>query len=319
MTWFKVDDTFYGHPKALKAGNAAVGLWVRAGAYAAQHLTEGVVPGVVAQLYGTAPQARKLVSAGLWHAHGHTCPAPKCKQPPAGDYYMHDFLIYNPTRAKVEDDRARSAERQQRAREKAAEQRNQERNPLDSSANRPRIDDDPRPENRESFANQIEFPDDIAGQDDPSQRDGMDPSRSPRPDPTRPAVPPLEVQLASYGSTPAVPVNLRPLRDALTAAGVVVEWSLAEADWFRLEAIVARTAVAALVDHAVEQWRRARSRPRSVRYFLPGWTALPPVPAGAPTAPGADVIPLDAARPGRVARAAGMFAAALDDPQESAQ
>ena len=56
MTWFKVDDTFYGHPKTLKAGNAAVGLWVKAGAYAAQHLTEGVVPGVVAQLYGTAPQ-----------------------------------------------------------------------------------------------------------------------------------------------------------------------------------------------------------------------------------------------------------------------
>lgn len=54
MTWFKVDDTFYGHPKTLKAGNAAVGLWVKAGAYAAQHLTEGVVPGVVAQLYGTA-------------------------------------------------------------------------------------------------------------------------------------------------------------------------------------------------------------------------------------------------------------------------
>lgn len=318
MTWFKVDDTFYGHPKALKAGNAAVGLWVRAGAYAAQHLTEGVIPGVVAQLYGTAPQARKLVSAGLWHAHGHACPAPKCKQPAPGDYYMHDFLIYNPTRAKVEDERARSAERQQRAREKAAEQRNQERNPLDSSANRPRIDDDPTPENRESFANQIEFPDEIPGQGASSQRDGMDPSRSPRPDPTRPAVPPTEVQLASYGSTPAVPPNVVPLRDELTAAGIVVEWSLETAEWFRLEAIVARTAVPALVDHAREQWRRARSRPRSVRYFLPGWTALPPVPAGAPTAPGADVIPLDAARPGRVARAADMFAAALN-PQENAQ
>ncbi|MFF7234428.1 mucin-2 [Streptomyces sioyaensis] len=318
MTWFKVDDTAHANPKMLRAGNAALGLWVRAGAYAAQHLTEGTVPGVVAQLYGTAPQARKLVAAGLWHAHGHTCPAPKCKQPAPGDYYIHDFLIYNPTRAKVEDERARSAERQQRAREKAAEQRNQERNPLDSSVNRPRIGDDPTPENRESFANQIEFPQDIAGQGDPSQRDGMDPSRSPRPDPTRPAVPPTEVQPASYGSTPAVPPNVVPLRDELTAAGIVVEWSLETADWFRLEAIVARTAVPALVDHAREQWRRARSRPRSVRYFLPGWTALPPVAAGAPTAPGADVIPLDAARPGRVARAADMFAAALN-PQENAQ
>lgn len=320
MTWFKVDDTFYGHPKALKAGNAAVGLWVRAGAYAAQHLTEGVIPGVVAQLYGTAPQARKLVAAGLWHAHGHVCPAAKCKQPAPGDYYMHDFLIYNPTRAKVEDERARSAERQQRARERAAEQRNQERNPSDSTTNRQRINDDPMAENHEPSANQIEFPEDIAGQGNPSHRDGTDPSRSPRPDPTRPAVPPTEVQQASYGSTPAVPPNVVPLRNALTAAGIVVEWSLETAEWFRLEAIVARTAVAALVDHARGQWGRARSRPRSVRYFLPGWTALPPVAAGAPTSPSADVIPLDAARPGRVARAVDLFrTAALDDPEESAQ
>ncbi|TBO59028.1 mucin-2 [Streptomyces kasugaensis] len=316
MTWFKVDDTAHAHPKLLKAGNAALGLWVRAGAYAAQHLTEGVIPGVVAQLYGTAPQARKLVASGLWHTAGHDCT--RCAQPAQGDYVMHDFLIYNPTRARVEDDRAKAADRQQRAREKAAAQRNQERNPIDSSANRPRNDAEPSAESDESSANQIEFPEDSAGQGTPSQPDGMDPSRSPRPDPSRPAVPPTEVQQASYGSTPTVPPNLTPLRDALTAAGVVVEWSLAEADWFRLEAIVARTAVPALVEHAREQWRRARSRPRSVRYFLPGWTALPPVPAGAPTAPGADVIRLDVARPGRVARAADMFAAALS-PQENAQ
>ncbi|MCY0959630.1 mucin-2 [Streptomyces sp. H27-H5] len=327
MTWFKVDDTAHTNPKLLKAGNAALGLWVRAGAYAAQHLTEGVIPGVVAQLYGTAPQCRKLVASGLWHAHGHSCG--RCQQPPAGDYVMHDFLTYNPTKARVEDDRAAAAERQKRARDKAAErqklaqewaetQRNQERNPLDPSANRPRIDDDPMPENLESSANQIEFPEDIAGQGHGSHRDGEDPSRSPRPDPTRPAVPPTEVQLASYGSTPAVPPNVVPLRDALTAAGIVVEWSLETAEWFRLEAIVARTAVAALVEHARGQFGRARTRPRSVRYFLPGWTALPPVASGAPTAPGADVIPLDAARPGRVARAADMFAAALN-PQENAQ
>ncbi|MFD7106116.1 mucin-2 [Streptomyces celluloflavus] len=316
MTWFKVDDTAHAHPKLLKAGNAALGLWVRAGAYAAQHLTEGVIPGVVAQLYGTAPQARKLVASGLWHTAGHDCT--RCAQPAQGDYVMHDFLIYNPTRARVEDDRAKAADRQQRAREKAAAQRNQERNPIDSSANHPRNDDESSAESDECSANQIEFSEDIAGQGTPSQSDGMDPSRSPRPDPSRPAVPPTEVQQASYGSTPTVPPNLTPLRDALTAAGVVVEWSLAEADWFRLEAIVARTAVPALVEHAREQWRRARSRPRSVRYFLPGWTALPPVPAGAPTAPCADVIRLDVARPGRVARAADMFAAALS-PQENAQ
>ncbi|WP_329148770.1 mucin-2 [Streptomyces sp. NBC_01456] len=182
MSWFKVDDTTHAHPKVLRAGNAALGLWVRAGAYAAQHLTEGVIPAVVAQLYGTAPQARKLVTVGMWHAHGHACP--QCPQPPAGDYVMHDYLTYNPTRARVEDDRAKAAARQQRAREKAAEQRNQERNPLDSSPNQGRIDDDPSTENRESPTNRSAFGDDIAGQGAPSHGDTPHPSRSPRPDPT---------------------------------------------------------------------------------------------------------------------------------------
>ncbi|MEV5673484.1 mucin-2 [Streptomyces sp. NPDC052503] len=294
MAWLKVDDTSHAHPKFLRAGNAAIGLWVRAGAYVAQHLTEGVIPGVVAQLYGTAPQVRKLVAAGLWHAHGHDCTV--CPQPPAGDYVMHDYLIYNPTRGKVEDERAAAADRQKRAREKAAEQRNQERNPPGSSRNARRNDADPSTENGEPFENQLEFPDDIAGQGAPSHRDGSDPSRSPRPVPS--PVPPTEVQQASYaGATHAVPVNVRPLRDELTAAGIVVEWSLEPADWFRLEAIVARTAVAALVAHAKGAAQRARTRPQSVRYFLPGWTALPPVAEGAPTSPSADVIPIGQARP----------------------
>ncbi|MDJ1131746.1 hypothetical protein NMN56_007195, partial [Streptomyces iconiensis] len=181
MPWFKVDDTAHAHPKLLKAGNAALGLWMRAGAYAAQHLTEGAVPGIVAQLYGTAPQCRKLVAAGLWHEHGHPCA--RCPQPTPGDFQIHDFLIYNPTRDKVESKRAAAADRQQQAREKAAgKRRGQERNPSDSSANRPRIDDDPSAENLESSPNRIEFPDLFAGHEGSSQRDGTDPSRSPRPD-----------------------------------------------------------------------------------------------------------------------------------------
>lgn len=182
MPWFKIDDTAHAHPKLLKAGNAALGLWVRAGAYAAQHLTEGVIPAVVTQLYGTASQTRKLVAAGLWHEHGHHCA--RCPQPPAGDYVMHDYLTYNPTRAKVEDQRAQASARQQRAREKTAEQRNQERNPSDSSANRARIDDSSSTENRERHAHRTVFPGDIAGQTSTSHRDGTEPSRPPRPDPS---------------------------------------------------------------------------------------------------------------------------------------
>ncbi|MGW9041224.1 mucin-2 [Streptomyces lydicus] len=309
MSWFKVDDTAHAHPKVLRAGNAALGLWVRAGAYAAQHLTEGVIPAVVAQLYGTAPQARKLVTAGLWHAHGHNCPA--CPQPPAGDYVMHDYLTYNPTRATVEDDRAAAAARQRRAREKAAEQRNQERNPADSSANRPRIDDESTTENRESRANRIEFPDDIAGQGTTSQRDGMDPSRSPRPDPS---------PTTSYGgSNPPTPQG-----EQAPAAEMFAAW------WTRYGRGTAqsRASVRRAIEDALGNGIPAREL----------WAALDrlgttskPVTGGTlqfalsdirkTPAAGADVIPLAAgARRGRVAQAAHLFAAALaNTPEESAQ
>ncbi|MFB6618903.1 mucin-2 [Streptomyces sp. NPDC085524] len=313
MPWFRIDDTSHAHPKMLKAGNAAIGLWMRTGAYAAQHLTEGAVPGVIAQLYGTPAQARKLTAAGLWHEQGHGCA--RCPQPPAGDYVMHDYLVYNPTRAKVEDDRTQAADRQKRAREKAAEQRNQVRNPRGSSGSRSRTDDDAVAEPWGSGSHQIAFPDDIAAQDRSSRRDAPDASRSPRPGPS--PVPPPEVQPVSSGAR--VPANVEPLRDAMTAAGIVVPWELSTADWFRLEAVLARTSVAALVDHARGAWHHARSRPRSVRYFLPGWTALPPVPEGTPTSPSADVIPIGAARPSTTDQrvAAGMDLAARLRAQES--
>lgn len=31
MPWFVVDDSAHSHPKFIKAGNAAVGLWMRCG------------------------------------------------------------------------------------------------------------------------------------------------------------------------------------------------------------------------------------------------------------------------------------------------
>lgn len=108
MPWFLVDDSAHSHPKIMKATNAAVGLWMRCGSYVAQHLTDGVVPGPVAEMYGTAPQIRKLLKVGLWHEHGHACP--ECPQPPTGDYYMHEYhKSNNPSRVEVEQRRAREA------------------------------------------------------------------------------------------------------------------------------------------------------------------------------------------------------------------
>ncbi|MGW1587291.1 hypothetical protein [Streptomyces sp. NPDC002386] len=81
-------------------------------------MTDGIVPGVVVKMCkGSPAQVRRLVEAGLWHEHGHTCRHPKCAQPAPGDYYMHDYLDpYNPSRREVQARRDRDAEKKRKYR-----------------------------------------------------------------------------------------------------------------------------------------------------------------------------------------------------------
>lgn len=113
MPWFKVDDGFHCHPKAMRAGTAALGLWVRCGSWSAQQLTEGFVPDEIVKLYGTQATAKALVAAGLFERVD-------------GGYQMHQFLERNPSREKVEEERAAAVERQRRARDKAKRKREEE-------------------------------------------------------------------------------------------------------------------------------------------------------------------------------------------------
>jgi hypothetical protein len=138
MTWFALDDSAHAHPKLVRAGNAAVGLWARCGAYCSAHLTDGIVPGVIATMYGTQPQIRKLITVGLWHESGHTCS--RCPQPPHGDYVMHDYLAgANFSRKQVLNRRAKAAEKKRNQRA-AAE--NQPRIDPESNADRDRNGDE---------------------------------------------------------------------------------------------------------------------------------------------------------------------------------
>ncbi|MFF8095713.1 mucin-2 [Streptomyces sp. NPDC016675] len=301
MSWFKVDDTAHSHPKVMKAGNAALGLWLKTGSYAAQHLTDGIVPGIVAQAYGTAPQARKLITVGLWHPAGHSCP--RCAQPPAGDYVIHDFHVYNPTRAAEQDRRQAAADRQKRAREKAAETRKR----TESPTNRPRFEDEPETKKTESPPNHIEFPDLFAGQEGPSQRDGMHPSRSPRPDPTR---------STSYGGTNPPPPHVNQDRPGTPgrAEQMLATW------WLQYGRTTAqsRTSVGRAIADALgngldpETLATALDRLGENRKPVTGGT-LQFALSEARKQPGADVIPLDptAPRRGRVAQSTDHLAAAL--------
>lgn len=66
MVWFNVDDTLAFHRKTLQAGNAAIGLWARAGAWSAGTLTDGFIPRAIARSMGTQTQIKALLHSGLW-------------------------------------------------------------------------------------------------------------------------------------------------------------------------------------------------------------------------------------------------------------
>jgi hypothetical protein len=105
--WFKVDDQFATHPKAFRAGNKALGLWVRAGSWCGAQLTDGHVPAdVVASLGGTTADAQRLVTAGLWDHH------------PDGGYQFHEWHQFQPTRAEVLAERESAKQRMRAARAK---------------------------------------------------------------------------------------------------------------------------------------------------------------------------------------------------------
>jgi len=106
MTWFKVDDKFWSHRKVRGLSSDAVALWVKAGSYCGDHLTDGLVEHADVGFLGASKDAaEELVRAGLWLHH-------------VSGYQFHDWDKYQPTRAKVEETRAKTKERVARSREK---------------------------------------------------------------------------------------------------------------------------------------------------------------------------------------------------------
>lgn len=105
MTWFRADDQQHSHPKVIEAGLEAMGLWLLAGTYCCDKLTDGFVAWpVIERLAGGKAKAKKLAKllvdakgeseVGLWEEVDGGC-------------RFHDWLVYQlPT----EDERARRAE-----------------------------------------------------------------------------------------------------------------------------------------------------------------------------------------------------------------
>lgn len=118
MTWFKVDDGFAFHPKAGVAGNAALGLWVRAGSWSAQQLTDGEVPRKYLRALGGRPRdAKQLVLAGLWETTTE-------------GWRFHDWDVFQPSRKHVLSEREAARERMKRVRsQRSSGERSPEHSP----------------------------------------------------------------------------------------------------------------------------------------------------------------------------------------------
>lgn len=107
MTWFKVDDSFYDHPKLEGVSMAARGLWITAGSYSANKLTDGYVTTLVLKRFTkrAANLSAELIEAGLWSATDD-------------GICFHDWCDYQPTRNAVTSERLRTKERQKAWRER---------------------------------------------------------------------------------------------------------------------------------------------------------------------------------------------------------
>ncbi|ROR97809.1 hypothetical protein EDD28_2418 [Salana multivorans] len=98
MTWFKVDDRLWSHPKWLATPPAARGLWVTAGSWSAHQEQDGRVPYATLRILGhSLGHARALVHSGLWREI-------------EGGFEFHGWAEFQPTSAEVRAKRALRAE-----------------------------------------------------------------------------------------------------------------------------------------------------------------------------------------------------------------
>lgn len=94
MTWTKLDDGIFDHPKMVKAGEDAANLYVRGLVYCNRYLTDGRIEvevlSVLTRKRDAAKLAEALVRVGAWEAH------------PDGGWLVHNFHEHNPTAEEVE-------------------------------------------------------------------------------------------------------------------------------------------------------------------------------------------------------------------------
>ena len=111
MSWVKIDDKAWCHPKFMALSASAVRLWLFALCWCNQHEQDGLVPAAIVKVLGGSKRdVTELVKCGLWEVSGP-------------NWSIHDFLKYQPSRAQ------RNAQREA-TRGRVAKHRNGDVTPL---------------------------------------------------------------------------------------------------------------------------------------------------------------------------------------------
>ena len=88
VSWARLDDSCYDHPKIESVSDRAFGRWVKLILYCSRHLTDGAVPIVVANRIAS-DDLQPLIDAGLVDSF-------------PGKVTVHDYLHWQQSRAQVE-------------------------------------------------------------------------------------------------------------------------------------------------------------------------------------------------------------------------
>lgn len=95
MSWAKLDDSYWMHPKVLMVGNAGAGIFSRMLSYCGCYLTDGLIPEAIVTniVSGDKKALQALVDremVELWES---------------GAVFIPNYLEFNRSKKEVEDDR----------------------------------------------------------------------------------------------------------------------------------------------------------------------------------------------------------------------
>lgn len=95
MTWAKLDDTFWMHPKVMMSGNAAAGIFARMLAYSGCYLTDGLIPADIV----------KMIVGGDSEAFERLVKHDMLEELPTGSVFIGKYLEHNRSKREVDQDR----------------------------------------------------------------------------------------------------------------------------------------------------------------------------------------------------------------------